>query len=583
MTGEPLIGYAISPTPAGAVDPSNPLPEGWSQADMDRLLRMRRLQAGDFSQEPLQDPFAGPWWTENSAAEFGGNLYHGPNNVTLDYAPQFWWSNPTSGGRPNPDYAFSSFDPTTTPPTLNAPPVDKSFADLWEELGLAFASPIEQASQLTSLRDSGYLGQFDDYSPEIDAQLGEGLGRFWDEWDDASRAASLAGIMSVAAPVFGGMLAPALAGSMGAFANFAPAVAAGGIAGGTQLALGANLDDALRSGAITGGMTALPIAAAPLLSDLAGKLGGMFADAPIAFEPITSTAAQPKFTLNPDAAASIPATTQMGAPGMLPFSVPTEAAFPLGALASGMSADDLDIADAQNRQALEAGDELPSEPAPTTPNRYAQLAKKVLDLLGKDEKPEGAPQRDEGESDAAYAAELGSYMGLDAQAMADAGLTPGTPEYYEYIMTQADSVILRTFGNNPDLDPEALAAQFRSKTAAEQQDVMRALYVRGQMDLLMGGGTYDDPVSGNPEAVIAPAGGMINPGLGAYQRGLARDVQGLASSADPYSTLQGMLGRTPDFFGMQGAADRHFEAAKLNETQQMEEELRRRRGMISGY
>lgn len=208
--------------------------------------------------------------------------------------------------------------------------------------------------------------------------------------------------------------------------------------------------------------------------------------------------------------------------------------------------------------------------------RYAKIAKSVADAVGAS-KPQGAPERADGQSDTQYAGDLAQYLNLDAQAMADKGLQPGSPEYMDYILQQADSVIAQVLGDaNPD--GENFAAQLRGKTAQEMQQLQRALFVRGQLDQMMGAGRYTDPFSGTSQDVMGP--GMFNPSVAAFQRGKAGDVQDLAGlqGNDALAKMKGMLGRNVDLFGMQGAADASFEQAKQDQLNQ--DEQRRRRGML---
>jgi hypothetical protein len=246
---------------------------------------------------------------------------------------------------------------------------------------------------------------------------------------------------------------------------------------------------------------------------------------------------------------------------------------------SGMLALDPALAeeDAANRDALEAGDYPQEAPEPTVTGEqlrgYAKAAQKIYDMLGE---PEGAPARREGQSDDEYAQGLGDYLGLDAQAMADAGLQPGTPEYMEFILAQADYVIQSVIGD-VDVDSADLAAQFRGKTEAEMQQLRRALYVRGQMEQMRGAGRYEDPFTGVEQEVVGE--GMFDPNVAAYQRGRAQDVESLAGmgGGEAVSFLDEILGRRGDPFGMQASADERYEQDRLRLP---EEDLRRRRGMF---
>lgn len=240
---------------------------------------------------------------------------------------------------------------------------------------------------------------------------------------------------------------------------------------------------------------------------------------------------------------------------------------------------ELDTEDAENRDALEAGDDLSQDPnAPLTVTgadlqRYAKIAQTVDSMLGGS--PD-APQRAEGQSDEQYVETLVEYMGLDSATMAEQGLTPGSPEYMQYIMEQSDAIIAQVLGD-ADVNTDDLAAQLRGKTEAELLQLQRALYVRGQMETMMGSGTYADPYSGIGEEVLGE--GTFNPNVAAYQRGRARDVQTLAGlqGDEAMDFLNSLLTRQGDPFGMQAAQDARFEQAKLNEGDE-----RRRRGLL-GY
>jgi hypothetical protein len=297
---------------------------------------------------------------------------------------------------------------------------------------------------------------------------------------------------------------------------------------------------------------------------------GMFQPSGAPGAPIFSTPAEPGLF----GAASTPAMTT--------FAGPTGSALG-GSIApaamSGMLALDPALAeeDAANRDALEAGDYPAEAPEPTVTGEqlrgYAKAAQKIYDMLGE---PEGAPARREGQSDDEYAQGLGDYLGLDAQAMADAGLQPGTPEYMEFILAQADYVIQSVIGD-VDVDSADLAAQFRGKTEAEMQQLRRALYVRGQMEQMRGAGRYEDPFTGVEQEVVGE--GMFDPNVAAYQRGRAQDVESLAGmgGGEAVSFLDEILGRRGDPFGMQASADERYEQDRLRLP---EEDLRRRRGMF---
>lgn len=227
-------------------------------------------------------------------------------------------------------------------------------------------------------------------------------------------------------------------------------------------------------------------------------------------------------------------------------------------------------------------EDLASTPAPTapasralSPERAKQLAKLGMKLnqmrAGHGQADEGAPQRAEGQSDAQYSQSLAEYLGLD---MGD--LVPGTPEYYDYLMQQFDAVV----GDLADLDGEALAQQLRSKTRGELEALRRALYVRGQLDQLMGTGDYTDPFTGLSERVVTGAR-RVNPGVAAYHRGLGRTLDEFSqlTPIERREAIGGFLGRESDLYGMQARADARAEQAA--QAQAYFEDLKRRRGMFS--
>jgi len=230
----------------------------------------------------------------------------------------------------------------------------------------------------------------------------------------------------------------------------------------------------------------------------------------------------------------------------------------------------------------EQGDPTNPPPEPAKSNitsqdlqRYAKIGQQLYSLLGSEPDGPSRPAEDASqEEQQQYLADVVNYLGLDAQTMADAGLTPGSPEYTAYILDQADTIIAQVLGGI-DVDSADLAQQLRTKTDKELQALQRALYVRGQLGQQMGAGTYTDPSTGNAEEVIGP--GMFNPSTAAYQRGLAGRVNRLAGlqGADARQQLQGMLGRNSDMFGMQAQQDQRFEQAKLDDDEQ------RRRGMLA--
>jgi hypothetical protein len=352
-------------------------------------------------------------------------------------------------------------------------------------------------------------------------------------------------------------------------------------AAGMGIAAGAPVEDVAKNAGTSWLISQGADFAAPYVSEGVDEMRSMWADSGEPLAPSDGMFGAPLY--------STPAETDLlgmsSTPAMTTYAGPSGSALggtvapsALGDL-SGMLAFDSTLAeqDAANRDALEAGDVPPAEPTVTSEQlqNYVKTAQKLYDLLGG---PEDAPQRAEGQSDSEYSQQLAEYMSLDAQAMADAGLQPGTPEYMEYILAQADAVIAQVT-EGMDVDAEDLASQLRGKTEAELLQLQRALFVRGQMDQLMRSGTYADPFGGASQEVIGE--GMFNPAVGAYQRGVAGDVEQLAGlyGPDALSFLSERLGRTGDPFGMQAAADARMRQAEL---EPKDDELRRRRGMF-GY
>jgi len=220
-------------------------------------------------------------------------------------------------------------------------------------------------------------------------------------------------------------------------------------------------------------------------------------------------------------------------------------------------------------------------PAPAGPSAldYATRVAKLAQAFGGS--PEGAPQRQEGQSDADYAQQLAAYVNVDARALADMGLVPGTPAYYEYLMSQMDALVNDMTGSL-NINAADLQQQLRAKTAEEQMALRRALYVRGQLNQLMGSGTYTDPFTGIGEEVIT-GGQRVNPAMAAYQRGLGRTAGDLAGML-PMERLRGIgqfTERETDPFGMQARADTRAE----QEARYLAvlEDLKRRDGMFDRF
>jgi hypothetical protein len=231
--------------------------------------------------------------------------------------------------------------------------------------------------------------------------------------------------------------------------------------------------------------------------------------------------------------------------------------------------------------------------AQPTPERQQPKVKEpsLLDTAGKALKignmlaqmnegaPADAPQRAEGQSDADYAQALATYIQVDAQALADLGLAPGTPEYYEYLMSQLDATVT-AMTQEIDVNAADLQQQLRGKTDAELTALRRALFVRGQLEQLMGSGTYTDPFTGRAEEVITN-GRQVQPGVAAYHRGLGRTIGDFADLAprDRQQAFGDFLGRDTDIYGMQARADARAE--KVAQAQALFEDMKRRRGMFN--
>lgn len=228
--------------------------------------------------------------------------------------------------------------------------------------------------------------------------------------------------------------------------------------------------------------------------------------------------------------------------------------------------------------------------------RYASIAKAVYNLLGGEAKatqgaprpprprrgPEGEVLEPTPQEQQEYLNEVVEYLGLDTVAMAQAGLTPGTPEYLDYILTQADSIIGRVLG---DANPEGtdFPALLRQKTGEELQALMRALYVRGQLGHKAGPGRYLDPFTGLMEDVAAPEGSApFLPGVAAWQRGLARSAEELAGmrGQEAKRFLGGLLDREPDLYRMQARRDAQALKEALYSQSPDDDLKRRRRGML---
>lgn len=208
--------------------------------------------------------------------------------------------------------------------------------------------------------------------------------------------------------------------------------------------------------------------------------------------------------------------------------------------------------------------------AQKTIERLSKFGRALANLNGGRGQPEGAPQRQEGQSDTDYAQSLVEYVQDDTQGTGirlgapPDGVAPGTPEYLEWVQGQLDGAIESILGDtNPDA--KDLEAQLRSKTREELDALERALFVRGQLGQLMHSGRYTDPFTGIGEDVIVPQGSLVTPGVAAYHRGLARTASELAGlSPDDLARAVGdFTARTPDLYGLQARQDARTLAEQL--------------------
>jgi hypothetical protein len=517
---------------------------------------------------------------------------------------------------PNADYARLGPNPVRS--------IDWSYGGL-ETNGLPY-DPYEWSFGLPSTEGWEYRGPASDFSGNVsdggwyDAEgntgnplQGYGLahGR---TYGSTPKPSTFEDIMGDIGPLIGmmlpytGLLAP-IGSAVGG--GITGAAAMGATSGAGMAALqGAKLEDILKAGALGGGLAAAPGALGMLGDSLGLTAGGL--DVPtsagqLAAEGTGDLPGMPAYDGGPSGAllaGDVPDMSSLFSPnsyvnqpefmqaGSLDEALTGSTSPVYGDLAEGVTyvPGTFSGYDATGAATF---DGTPTE-APSTLSdadkaglkKFANEAYKMLgEAIGSDT-IEGAPTQDEGETDEQYAQELATYLDLDAGAMAEQGLVPGTPEYMEYILAEADKVIKQVLGEgwddatlaDEDVDADELSAALREKTAEEQQQLKKALYVRGQLDLMMGSGTYEDPFTGEMEDVISPDGTLVNPSEAAYQRGRAGDVETLAGlrGEDALSYLDELLGRDTDLFGMQQSADARFEQAKL------EDDIRRRRGGMFG-
>lgn len=209
----------------------------------------------------------------------------------------------------------------------------------------------------------------------------------------------------------------------------------------------------------------------------------------------------------------------------------------------------------------------------------------LFELLGEDSPDQ--PQRSEEETQEGYQQRVNDWaidtLGLDAQAMAERGLVPGSPEYQEFILSEADRVIGELAGQDTSFLLQAESVEdvqqlMRGMSNDQMSKLARALHVRGALSQQSGEGRYVDPFTGIEEEVVGP--GLFNPAVAAAQRGTARQVRELAGLRGREAREAiGMLGRDVDLYGLQAGADARNLRARLAD---QEEELRRRRGLEAG-
>ena len=222
-----------------------------------------------------------------------------------------------------------------------------------------------------------------------------------------------------------------------------------------------------------------------------------------------------------------------------------------------------------------------SEAAPTEPisepekaattGDYVKYAKKVFDLFQKMgfgvEVPEyQLPPQTEEMSDEEYQKLLGDslveYLGLRPEDFE--GLTPGTQEFLDYVLSRADALIANIFGSDPSAllegeSVEGLQAALRDLSEDEAQELMRAMYVRGALGRVSSQTEAVDPFTGETVEIGAHEG---EADLAAAQVGFARTLADIARDPDAANRLRGLLGRNVDIYGLTAAAESRNEAAR---------------------
>ena len=221
---------------------------------------------------------------------------------------------------------------------------------------------------------------------------------------------------------------------------------------------------------------------------------------------------------------------------------------------------------------------------------YSMLAKSLYDLYKAlhADAPEivqfEVPERGSDVSEADYQTDLAQSvieyldLGISVEDIAAQGFTPGTPEYLNYILRQADEVINRIFGQGADAllageSVEGQRAALQNLTQQEFQQLLRALYVRGALGRMSSQTKAVDPFTGIEEEFGVPSGRESD--VAAWQRGLARILQEIAGQSDfgaARDQFRGLLGRDVDIYGLLAAGD----ARRAKEQAAAEAERRRR-------
>lgn len=369
----------------------------------------------------------------------------------------------------------------------------------------------------------------------------------------------------------------------------------------TAAASGGDLDQILQAG-LTGAVTGATGAA------ISGDLWSMFDSPGMISPPIQPTSlSQPEMyavsaTGLPLSMPLPPSAIAEGYTGNLYNINPTTGLpylMPVADVVSSLAADDtLEGEPPRELQAEEAPvEEVPVEEAPLPVEettaveqmrrdnleqaaKYAKVAKQVYNLYNQITGGSGTvegfelPRRAEGVTDEEYNALVGdsavSYLGLDADAMREMGLVPGTPEYMAYIMEQADFLIEQAVGVNPGIllegeSADELKAALRNLSEKEMDQLARAMYVKGTLGAYTASSEVFDPFTGTAEQLGLLPGEFVAGDIAGAQRGYARSLERLARlpSAEFRSDLRGLLGRNIDLFGLQAQADEKAERRAL--------------------